>query len=281
MALGRGWGLWAVWKVGAPRVPIFGGAESNVCKQDPDKAKTESAAALAGPAGQLPITAATQRLQSIFAPNACSGGAGTCFAPSGTPANSPFPASAGLAEDILLEYADGKPMSDVGWGRVSAADIDAIMPIHERAFAIIRNEPGLSASRGAQMARVILGALAGGAVSGGPQSGPDLKLLGLAGHDTNLVLMASVFGLEWTLPDQPDSTAPSTVLAFELWSDGGKEYVRPVLFYETLDQLRSLKPDRARELPLAFKDCASGPMGSCPVEEIRRRVEAELPANCL
>ena len=71
------------------------------------------------------------------------------------------------------------------------------------------------------------------------------------------------------------------MLAFELWSDGGKEYLRPVIFYETLDQLRSLKPDRARELPLTFRDCAAGPMGSCPVEEIRRRVEAELPADCL
>ena len=62
------------------------------------------------------------------------------------------------------------------------------------------------------------GALAGKPVGGGPQSGPDLKLLALSGHDTNLVLMAGVFGLNWTLPGEPDGTAPSTALAFELWS---------------------------------------------------------------
>jgi 4-phytase/acid phosphatase len=127
---------------------------------------------------------------------------------------------------------------------------------------------------------VILGALAGEPVAGGPRSGPDLRLLALAGHDTNLVLMASTFGLDWTLPEQPDGTAPSTALAFELWRDGGQLYVRPVLYYETLDQLRTLDPPLARSMPLTFKDCAAGPMGSCRLSELRRRAEAMIPPGC-
>ena len=285
-ALQPGCGLKAAWTDEKPRDPIFGGSDAPECRLDPDKAKANLAAALAGPAGRIETTAATARLQAILAPNACSGGPGICMtapppsAGAGGGMASVFPQSAGLAEDILLEYADGKPMGDVGWGRASAADIAAIMPIHERAFALIRNEPDLDASRGAQMTRVILGALGGQPVSGGPRSGPDLKLLGLAGHDTNLILMAGVFDLDWTLPDEPDATAPSTALVFELWKDGGKEYVRPVIYYETLGQLRSLKPSRARTLPLTFKDCASGPMGSCPVEALRQRAEARLPPGC-
>jgi 4-phytase/acid phosphatase len=283
-ALQPGCGLRAGWTEERPRDPIFGG--SATCKLDPEKAKAEQASALAGPAGRIETTAALARLQAILAPKACEGGAGTCFARTGGGAAYPgammsvFPPAAGLAEDLLLEYADGKPMKDVGWGRASAADIAAVMPIHERAFAIIRSERGLSAHMGAPMARVILGALAARPVAGGPQSGPALKLLGLAGHDTNLVLMASVFGLEWRLPDEPDSTAPSAALEFELWRDGGKDYVRPVIYYETLTQLRTLTPDRARAMPLTFADCASGPMGSCPLETVRARVEALLPANC-
>jgi 4-phytase / acid phosphatase len=280
-ALQPGCGLKAAWTDEKPRDPIFGGSDAAECRLDADKAKADLAAALAGPAGRIETTSATARLQSILAPNACSGGPGTCLTapPPGSVAGV-FPQSAGLAEDILLEYVDGKPMSDVGWGRASAADITAIMPIHERAFAIIRDESDLDAIRGAQMTRVILGALAGQPVSGGPQSGPALKLLGLAGHDTNLILMAGVFGLEWTLPGEPDATAPSTALALELWTDGGKEYVRPVIYYETLDQLRSLKPSRARALPLTFNDCASGPMGSCPLEALRQRAESRLPPDC-
>ncbi|HTX49027.1 MAG TPA: histidine-type phosphatase, partial [Caulobacteraceae bacterium] len=281
-ALQPGCGLKAAWSDETPRDPIFGGSQAPECRIDPDKAKASLAAALAGPAGRIETKAAVARLQAILAPDACSGGPGACLTipPASAGMASVFPQSAGLAEDILLEYADGKPMSEVGWGRASAADIAAIMPIHERAFAVIRDEPDLDAARGAQMVRVILDALAGEPASGGPRSGPDLKLLGLAGHDTNLILMAGVFGLEWTLPDEPDATAPSTALAFELWKDGGKDYVRPVIYYETLEQLRSLKPDRARALPLAFKDCASGPMGSCPVETLRRRAEARLPPDC-
>ena len=93
----------------------------------------------------------------------------------------------------------------------------------------------------------------------------------------NLVLMASVFGLAWTLPGEPDATAPSTALAFELWTDHGTQYVRPVVYYETLNQLRTLKPGSARVLPLTFKDCASGPMGSCQLETLRQRALAALP----
>ena len=74
----------------------------------------------------IDIGPATARLQAIYAPDACKGGAGTCFtaadAAPGAQAGV-FPAAGGLAEDLLLEYGDGKPMGDVGWGRASAADI--------------------------------------------------------------------------------------------------------------------------------------------------------------
>ena len=92
--------------------------------------------------------------------------------------------------------------------------------------------------------------------------------------------MAGVFGLSWTLPGEPDITAPATTLAFELWSEGSRLYVRPVLYYETLDQLRTLHPDRARKLVLAFAGCASGPMRSCPLQPFQRHAEALIPPGC-
>ena len=225
------------------------------------------------------LKAANAKLQDIIAPTACQGGPGMCFA--GSPdSGGIFPNTAGFAEDILLEYAEGMAMSDVGWGRASRADIDLVMALHEAAFGRIRDNVYASSRRGAQMTRVILAALQGQPIGGGPRTGPDLKLLGLAGHDTNLVLMASTFGLTWNLPDQPDSTAPATALAFELWRDGSHRYVRAVLFYEPLDQLRSLKPDVAEVVPLAFADCRSGPMGSCPLEAVKGRVEKLIPPDC-
>ncbi len=94
--------------------------------------------------------------------------------------------------------------------------------------------------------------------------------------------MAGVFGLDWTLPGQPDATAPATALAFELWADprSGARYVRPVIYYLDLDQLRRLSPARPRRLPLRFAGCDDGPGGSCRLADLRRRVEARIPAGC-
>ena len=264
------------WAPAQPRDPIFAGSTDDACKVDPAH---DWAAAKPSPAELDRLKAANAALQAIFGPTACQGGPGTCFA------NAPdsggiFPQSAGLAEDVLLEYSDDKPMNQVGWGRASRADIDAIMPIHEAAFARLRQNVYAASRRGAAMTRVVLAALEGQPIGGGPLTGPQLKFLALSGHDTNLVLMASTFGLEWTLPGNPDSTAPSTALAFELWRDGPRRYVRAVLYYETLDQLRDLKPELATSMPLKFADCASGPMGSCPLDELRRHAESLVPTNC-
>jgi len=275
-ALQPGCGLKAGWAAPAPRDPIFGGTDAGGCKVDAAHAYAPTTPT---PDELLRLNAATARLQAILAPTACEGGPGTCFA--AAPADHGFfPATAGLAEDLLLEYVDGKPLSEVGWGRAGAADIAAVMPLHEAAFARIRDNVYASAHRAAPMTRVILAALAGAPANGGPQSGPDLKLLLLAGHDTNLVWMASTFGLDWALPGEPDSTAPSTALAFELWSDSGRKYVRPVLYYETLDQLRTLTPAMAKTLPLRFEGCDSGPMSSCPIEAVKAHIDAVLPADC-
>src|SRR5258708_26920090 len=112
------------------------------------------------------------------------------------------------------------PRSDVGWGRVgSAADIAAVMPLHERAFKLYFSGPYGAGRDGAPMARLILAAWAGETRPTAPGFGPGTRLLALAGHDSNLALMGGLFGLAWTLPDQPDATAPATALAFELWKD--------------------------------------------------------------
>jgi 4-phytase/acid phosphatase len=284
-ALQPGCGAEARWSAATTRDPIFNGAGQPSCAVDADKTREAVAAVTGDPQVSAPLDRPLARLQAILAPNACSGGAGTCFAqtapsPGARGAPALFPNTAALAEDLMLEYVDNMPMSQVGWGRASRDDILAVMAIHEHAFALIRDNSYLADRRGAPMARIVLAALAGQPVGGGPRSGPDTKLLALAGHDTNLAWMAAVFGLAWTFPDNPDFTAPSTTLAFELWSDRGKAYVRPVVYYESLDQLRSLWPDRAESMPLTFKGCAGGPMGSCPLDELRQRVLSAIPGDC-
>ncbi|HWF76098.1 MAG TPA: histidine-type phosphatase [Caulobacteraceae bacterium] len=265
------------WSLEKPRDQIFGSASGDACKVD----ASHEWSRVQTPQEIEALKAATAKLQAIVAPTACdpTPGPGTCFTRS-PDNNGIFPNTASLAEDILLEYAEGMRTGDVGWGRASETDIDLILQIHEAAFGRLRDNVYASARRGAAMTRVIMAGLQGEPIGGGPETGPNLKLLGLAGHDTNLVLMASTFGLTWKLPDNPDATAPSTALAFELWRDGGRRYVRAVLISQTLDQLRSQSPGVGQVTPLKFEGCASGPMASCPLEQIKRRIEKVIPPDC-
>ena len=261
-------------RVGKARDPIFSYATGEACKVAPSQ---DWPTPLLTPEDARRLKAATDKLQAILAPVP----PGACDPPpkGGKCVTAATPA-ASLAEDLLLEYAEGMDLADVGWGRASEADIDLVMDIHEAMFSRLRENQYAASRRGAAMTRVIMAALQGQTIGGGPESGPNLKLLGLAGHDTNLVLMASTFGLQWTLPGEPDSTAPSTALAFELWRDGNERYVRPVIYYETLDQLRGLEPALAKAWPLAFKDCAAGPMRSCPLKVVRQRIDDLIPKDC-
>ncbi|HEV2362569.1 MAG TPA: histidine-type phosphatase [Caulobacteraceae bacterium] len=285
-ALAPGCGVRVGWTDPAAPDPIFRGATEPACRPEPAAAEAALDRAI-GPGGldTDATRAALVRLQAIVAPKGCRGGPGMCFAGADTLATTgawpkgsgPLFVGASLAEDLLLEYAQGMPRAEVGWGRASEADIAAVMALHQRVTGLIRHNPYVAGRAGAAMARLVLAALAG---EPGPHSGPGVKLLALAGHDTNVLLMAGVFGLDWALPDEPDYSSPAETLAFELWRDHGRAFVRPVLFYEPLDQLRTLSPALARRLPLRFPGCASGPLASCPLGKLRARLEAVVPAGC-
>jgi 4-phytase/acid phosphatase len=290
-ALAPGCGVKATSAPPSPRDPIFNGQRDAIaCRSEPEAANRALLAAVGAGGVDTPASrSALRRLQAVLAPSACHGGKGMCFAgddrivtgPTGPRLEGPLTTAPSLAEDLLLEYAEGMPAEQVGWGRAGSADaIAAVMPLHERSFRIYARDRYQVGRDGAPMARLILAALSGQTRAAAPAFGPQTRVFALAGHDTNLVLMGGLFGLEWTLPGEPDSTAPATALAFELWTRGGQRYVRPVVWYETLDQLRALKPETARRLDLTFTGCRSGPMGSCPLETLRRRAQALIPPGC-
>ena len=140
-----------------------------------------------------------------------------------------------LTEDLYLEYAQG--MAAPGWGRAMSAErIGAIMPLHNLYTDLGRRTPYLAERGASLLAHQIAAALAGepAAFQGAAPVPADAKFVALVGHDTNLSNLSSALGLNWTLKDQPDATAPATVLAFERWRDGKSRFVRVVLFYQTL-----------------------------------------------
>lgn len=204
----------------------------------------------------------------------------------------PLKVGASLSENLLLEYADGLPDSEVGWGRAaSPSHLQQILPLHARYADLMRRTPEIAASGGTLLAHVMLLLLeeqpAAGAFTAAPPVPPTARLVVLAGHDTNLSEVGSILGLDWTLPDEPDSTAPDTTLALELWRNvhDGRRYVRAVVLYQTLAQLRaeamSARADShvpaAHELPLTFPGCTSS---HCPLDVVRARIESRMSGNC-
>jgi len=203
-----------------------------------------------------------------------------------------------LSENLLLEYVEGLPLAEVGWGRVSPATLAAIMPLHDRYADLTRRAPDIAARNGAPLARQILVAIDNGASGAAIDNGasaavtdaapipPAARFVALLGHDTNLSNIGGMLGIDWALPDQPDKTAPDTALAFELWRDpvDGSRYVRVVVHYQTLEQLRQLAAldadHPAPRVAVAIAGCGDPATGLCPLPRFHAMLEDAMPRAC-
>jgi 4-phytase/acid phosphatase len=297
-ALAPGCGVAAAHGPDGARDPLFDAADTGVCPIVSADAlaalakETHGGADLIRPGdGQ-----ALEALQAIIAPKGCTDGNGPClsgpsgFAPSkaGVKLTGPLALASTWSENLLLEYTDGFPLDQVGWGRAGSVQaLAAIMPAHNRAAALLRQTPYLAAHNGAVLARTVLDLLEGQAPADphAPPLSPNARLTVIAGHDTNLSNLAGVFGLQWTLPNQPDSTAPDTVLAFELWRDGASKTVRIVVYSQSLDQLRDASVlDAANPAGITIPDspdCPEDRTGICRLETLEAKVRSRLPVECV
>lgn len=137
-------------------------------------------------------------------------------------------------QTILLQYLEGMPMEQVGWGRASKADIRAILRFHPIKFQY-ETRPAYVAQRlAAPIVTRIVDALSG-------QGG---RLTLLFGHDTNIAALGGFYDLHWTMADYPrDDIAPGGAIGFELVRDSaGRRYVRVFQQAQSMDQLRGLAP---------------------------------------
>lgn len=173
----------------------------------------------------------------------------------------PLHVAATLSEILLLEYAQGLPADA---GVVSPAQLRAVMPLHTMYARLMRGTPYLAAYNARALVAAILRGL--DPAQPGDAHGPAAatRLLLFLGHDTNLSNLGALLRVHWTLPDQPDPTAPDTTFAFELLRDArGDAYVRVRIYYQTLQQLRGATvldaANPAHFVTLAPPGCTAGP----------------------
>lgn len=160
------------------------------------------------------------------------------LAPSGDGASvdleGPIRATSGTAQVFLLEYAEGLPMAQVGWGRADAATIERLGTLHKLLFDVHVRPPYMAARQTAALGRYVVDALSS-------PDGPKLDIL--VGHDTNVNALAAVLDMHFKVPGYArDDAALGGALVMERLRDraSGKIYIRIGYVAQSLDQLRFL-----------------------------------------
>jgi 4-phytase/acid phosphatase len=178
-------------------------------------------------------------------------------------------------QTVLLEYVEGKPMDQVGWGRASKADIQALLRFHTVKFRYEVGNPYVAQRYAAPVAAEIFKALNGEAGTG--------KLTLLVGHDTNIAALRGFLDAHFTAADYPqDDPPPGGAMGFELVRDAkGEAFVRAFYTAQTMDQLRELQPLTVANPPayayFPIPGCGvKGEATLCPLATFQRIVGAKL-----
>lgn len=164
-----------------------------------------------------------------------------------------FPYASSATEAFLLEYADAMPRAKVAWEKLEPGELQSLMELHERYFALSEQHPYLARMGGSNLVREILDQLNRKAGRNEPVDGmcpradAGSQFVGLVGHDTNIAGIGELLGLEWEFgpnlpPDTrnlPDNDAlPAGALVFELRKRGTDYFVHVEYVTQSLEQMR-------------------------------------------
>jgi 4-phytase/acid phosphatase len=206
-------------------------------------------------------------------------------------ATGPLGLASTLSEILQLEYADGKPMNQVGFGRLSREDLTQILSLHSVFFDLANETPYMAQVQASNMMSYIRGTLERATASSGPSpssplaSGSDAaRFVFIAAHDTNIASIAGFLRAEWYVPGaQKNPMLPGGALVFELRRRraDGSLWVRTKYISETLDQLRmnaTLSPRTPPAIvPVFIPACSVAAAGyDCPWAAFRDAVSANL-----
>lgn len=175
---------------------------------------------------------------------------------------------------LVMEYADGRPMEEVGWGRVTREEITQLTGLYVMKVETLQRPYYVGARGASPLMRRMLSALTDDAA-------PAFTLF--VGHDTNISDLSGLLGIEFHIASYAANfPPPGGALGFELWRDQeGRGFVRAFYRAQTLDQMRELTPLSASSPPerqdIALPACAPPEQPSmCSLDRLDAWVRARL-----
>ena len=193
-------------------------------------------------------------------------------------------------DPFFMEYADGMPLSEVGWGALNSGSINQIYRLYDRTLDLEYRTPYMASVQNSNLAAHIARTLlqsANGVSLVGALGTPSDKVVGLIASNFNIAGFAGLLGLDWLAPGyQPDVAAPGGALVFELRQSvtSGQFLVRAVYITQSMDQLRNRTPLTLAEppsiVPVFLPGCSTGSATfDCPLNSfltwIGRTVDAK------
>jgi 4-phytase / acid phosphatase len=202
----------------------------------------------------------------------------------------PLPIASALAQDLLLEYANGMQGKDLGWGRLNETNLRQILALHIVYSDLARRTPYIGRMQASNMLSHILKSIeqaVSGRLVAGALGKPGDRLLVLVGHDGNLSNISGTLDLSWLLPgDLPNDTPPGGALIFNLWRRPavGDYFVTTYYMAQTPEQLRKALPltlDSPPAIaPVFVPGCSqAAPLMPCTWNAFRQTVENKLDAS--
>jgi 4-phytase/acid phosphatase len=189
-----------------------------------------------------------------------------------------------FAEILLLEYANGFPLDEVGWGRITRPQMTPVFRLHTTAFDLTERTEYLAKLQGSLLLKKILLALKD-ENDGKPGTAPvGAKFVAYVGHDTNIANLGGMLGLAWSQPGyQTNQTPPAGALIFELRDEGpGRQNVYVSYVAQSLDRMRAGSAEHATRTPIAVPGCSANAVTgfACPLATFESLVTKALDPDC-
>ncbi len=192
----------------------------------------------------------------------------------------PIRVASGAAQVLMLQYLEGFPLDQVGWGRASLDKITQVSRLHALLFEVYSRPSYLAPRVARDLARRLM-ALIGGEESADTSSRPVLSII--VGHDDNIAAITALLGANFQMPGYGYDDPPiGGALIFEVYRKrgGGERFVRVLYQAQTPDQLRNLQPLDLAHPPalqaLKLNSCYESQAGVCRLRDVMTTLSRKL-----